>query len=68
MRLVTQGDIQSFVGGPSQTSFVVNIAGEAVWTAPAINELHGNSAAFGSMGDLHYALSEDDPSKYFNKE
>lgn len=48
--------------------FVVNVPSKAIWSGSAINLIHKQPAAFGTLGELEKAVREEHASSYRNKE
>lgn len=48
--------------------FVVNVPSKAIWRGDAIDLIHNQPAAFGTLGELTKASYEDRASSYRNKE
>lgn len=65
-KVISLSDVESlFVGTKPQ--FVVNVPSRAIWSGAAIDFIHAESAAFGSLGDVSRAASTGDAGSYRDK-
>lgn len=66
---VTKDEVAPLFGvNDRRPEFVVNVPSKAIWTGAAIDFIHNVPAAFGTLGDMNRAASEEIVSEYRNKE
>jgi hypothetical protein len=62
--MVMEAHVVPFFVGAERPQFVINVPSKAIWTGPAIELVHSGPAAFGGMGDLSRASSQERVSSY----
>lgn len=65
---VTPELVQPFVGLSRGIEIIANIPKESMWNGPAIELARINSIAFGGLGDLMSATSDEDVTQYVRSE
>ena len=66
--VVTPQSVQSVLDADPSVEILVNVPKEAFWTGPAITTAAARNVAFGGVGDLMSAISEEDVRRYIRSE
>ncbi|GAA5014035.1 hypothetical protein GCM10025794_02490 [Massilia kyonggiensis] len=61
-------DVEPLFAGSTKPQFVVNVPSGALWTGAAIDRIHAESAAFGTLGHIARAAATEDAGSYRNKD
>jgi hypothetical protein len=62
--VINLSDVQSLFAGANKPQFVINVPSGTLWSGAAIDYIHAQSAAFGTMGDLTRAALREDAGSY----
>lgn len=66
--LINLSDVMPLFGATTKPQFVVNVRSSALWTGAAIDQIHAQSAAFGTLGDVTRAAATGDVGSYRDKD
>lgn len=65
--LIELSDVEPLFAGATKPQFVVNVPSKTPWSGAAIDRIHAESAAFGTLGDISRAANTEDPGSYRDK-
>ena len=60
-------DVEPLVAGVTKPQLVVNVPSKTLWSGAAIDRVHAESAAFGTLGDVSRAAHTEDAGSYRDK-
>ncbi|QEL55186.1 hypothetical protein [Chromobacterium paludis] len=65
--VVGLSDVEPLFTAATKPQFVVNVPSKTLWSGSAINHIHAESAAFGTLGDVSRAANMGDAGSYRDK-
>jgi len=65
--VIRRSDVMALFAGTNKPQLIVNVPSNTLWSGDAIHYIHGESAAFGSLGDVSRAASTGDAGSYRDK-
>lgn len=60
-------DVEPLFSGVNKPKFVVNVPSKTLWSGAAIDKIHAESAAFGTLGDVSRAAATEDIGSWRDK-
>jgi len=58
--VISLADVEPLFAGANKPQFVVNVPSSTLWSGAAIDRIHAEPAAFGTLGDLSRAAATED--------
>lgn len=66
--VISLSDVEPLFAGSNKPQFVVNVPSGTLWIGAAIDRIHAESAAFGTLGHIARAAATEDVGSYRNKD
>jgi hypothetical protein len=66
-KVIELADVMPLFSGAEKPDIVINVPSATLWSGAAINYIHSESAAFGTLGDVSRAAATDYPGSFRDK-
>ncbi|AVG16045.1 hypothetical protein CFN79_09370 [Chromobacterium vaccinii] len=65
--VIELSDVEPLFAGTTKPQFIVNVPSKTLWSGAAIDRIHAESAAFGTLGDVSRAANTENAGSFRDK-